>query len=147
MFLLILEVYSHILVMMSEGGVVCKIWYTIIFFNNAYNILKTKHDVSYDIIMHYSFRAVAAHRQEIMTKGIHQNIKTQRQQNDYKWNNKNQYQRNHRWLKQPFNRVRLKKTSRESANTWKLIMILRLIFAFMTKNCNIMYCTKNEVFH
>ena len=46
--------------------------------------------------MHYSFRAVAAHWQEIMTKSIHQNIKTQRQQNDYKWNNKNQYQRNHR---------------------------------------------------
>lgn len=79
-FYVFIDIWSkplNILVLKSKGRPVFKIWYTIwTFFINAFNIFKAKHDVSYDMIMYYcSFRAVAAHQQEVISTCFYRNIK------------------------------------------------------------------------
>ena len=127
----------NILVLKSKGRPVFKIWYTIwTFFINAFNIFKAKHDVSYDMIMYYcSFRAVAAHQQEVISTCFYRNIKyidnimityeiikistsgilDEQSSSKMDWN-----------------------TYWKLVNSVKLITILLLIFEFITKNCDIM---------
>ena len=70
MFLLIFGVNPYILVVTPESRRSAKFDTLSTFFNNAFSIFKAKHDVSKNIIMYCSFRAVVARQQEIIDTQI-----------------------------------------------------------------------------